>query len=76
MSKQLVRVCLLYNFNVDLSAAASSHQIFLAFGDDAASERTASHWFQKFGLEELSLCGESRSGQTQVLDYKALKVAM
>ncbi|GFT15650.1 histone-lysine N-methyltransferase SETMAR [Trichonephila clavipes] len=48
VSKELVRGCLLYNFKVGLSAAASSRQRCQAFGDSAVNERTARHWFQKF----------------------------
>ncbi|PRD23522.1 UNVERIFIED_CONTAM: Histone-lysine N-methyltransferase SETMAR [Trichonephila clavipes] len=65
VSKELVRGCLLYDFKVDLSAAASSHQIYQAFGDIAVSERTARHWFQKFRTGDLSLCDKARTGQPQ-----------
>ena len=40
MSKDLIRSCLLYDFKVGLSAAASSLHICQAFGDGAVNECT------------------------------------
>ncbi|GFS38703.1 histone-lysine N-methyltransferase SETMAR [Trichonephila inaurata madagascariensis] len=56
VSKELVQGCLLYDFKVGLSVAASSRRICQAFGDSAVNERTARHWFQKFRSGDLSLC--------------------
>ncbi|GFY52742.1 histone-lysine N-methyltransferase SETMAR [Trichonephila inaurata madagascariensis] len=72
VSKALVRGCLLYDFKVGLSAAASSCRICQAFGDSAVNERTAKHWFQKFNSEDLSLCDKARTGRPQALDDEAL----
>ncbi|GFY46288.1 histone-lysine N-methyltransferase SETMAR [Trichonephila inaurata madagascariensis] len=68
--------CLLYDFKVGLSAAASKRQICQAFGDSAANERTARHWFQKFRAGDLSLCDKARTGQPQALDDEALQAAI
>lgn len=76
VSKELVRCCLLYDFKVGLSAAASSRRICQAFGDSAVNERTARHWFQKFRSGDLSLCDEPRSGRPQALDNEALQAAI
>ncbi|GFY42047.1 histone-lysine N-methyltransferase SETMAR [Trichonephila inaurata madagascariensis] len=54
VSKELFRGCLLYDFKMGLSAAASSSRICQVFGDSAANERTARHWFQKFRSGDLS----------------------
>ncbi|GFY52370.1 histone-lysine N-methyltransferase SETMAR [Trichonephila inaurata madagascariensis] len=71
--KVLVRGCLLYDFKMGLSAAASSHRICQAFGDSAVNERTARHWFQKFRSGDLSLCDKARTGRPQALDDEALQ---
>jgi len=76
VSKQLVRVCLLYDFKVGLSAAASSHRICQAFGESAVNERSLRHWFLKFRSGEVSLADEPRSGGPHVLDDEALKAAI
>ena len=75
-SKDLVRSCLLYDFKVGLSAAASSRRICQPFGDSAVNERTARRWFQKFKLGDLSLRDEPRSGRSQVLNDRTLKAAI
>lgn len=61
---------------VDLSVLTWSCWICQAFGDNAVSECTARHWFQKFRSGDLFLCDESCSSQSQVLDDEALKAAM
>jgi len=76
VSKQLVRVCLLYDFNVGLSAAASSRHICQAFDENAVNERTTRHWFQKYRSGVVSLADEPRSGRPHELDDEALKAAI
>lgn len=49
LSTQLVQDCLLYDFRIGVSVAASSHRIHQEdFGDNALRERAARHWFPKF----------------------------
>ncbi|GFT16047.1 histone-lysine N-methyltransferase SETMAR [Trichonephila clavipes] len=68
VSKEPVRVYLLCDFKVGLSAAASSRRICqVAFGDSAVNERTARHLFQKFRLGDLSLCDKAQTGRPQAL---------
>ncbi|GFY38874.1 histone-lysine N-methyltransferase SETMAR [Trichonephila inaurata madagascariensis] len=74
--KELDRGCLLYDFKVGLSAAASSRRICQAFGDSAVNERTARHWFQKFRMGDLSLCDKARSIRPQALDDEVLQAAI
>ncbi|GFY79041.1 mariner Mos1 transposase [Trichonephila inaurata madagascariensis] len=74
--KELVRGCLLYDFKVVLSVAASSHRVCQAFGDSAVNERTGRYWFQKFGSGDLSLCDKARTGRPQALDDEALQAAI
>ncbi|GFS60985.1 histone-lysine N-methyltransferase SETMAR [Trichonephila inaurata madagascariensis] len=76
VSKELVRGCLLYDFKVDLSAAASSRRICQAFGDSAVNKRTERHWFRKFRSRGLSLCDKARTGRPQALDDEALQAAI
>ncbi|GFY75909.1 histone-lysine N-methyltransferase SETMAR [Trichonephila inaurata madagascariensis] len=76
VSKELVRGCLLYDFKVGLSAAASSHRICQAFGVSAVNELTARHWFQKFWSGDLSLCDKARTGRPQALDDEALNAGI
>ncbi|GFS61769.1 histone-lysine N-methyltransferase SETMAR [Trichonephila inaurata madagascariensis] len=76
VSKELVRGCLLYDFKVSLSAAASSRRICQALGDSAVNECTARHWFQKFRSGDLSLCDRARTGRPQALDDEPLQVAI
>ncbi|GFW42196.1 histone-lysine N-methyltransferase SETMAR [Trichonephila clavipes] len=76
VSKELVWGCLLYDFKVGLSAAASSRRICQAFGDSAVNERTARHWFQKFRSGDLYLCDKARAGRPQALDDEALQAAI
>ena len=75
-SKDLVQCCLLHDFKVSLSAAASSRRICQVFGDSAVNEQTARRWFQKFKLGDLSLHDEPRSGRPQVLNGRALKATI
>ncbi|GFT86901.1 histone-lysine N-methyltransferase SETMAR [Trichonephila clavipes] len=65
---ELVRGCLLYDFKLGLSAAASSHRICQAFGDSAVNERMARHWFRKFRSGDMSLCDKARRGRPQALN--------
>ncbi|GFY76189.1 histone-lysine N-methyltransferase SETMAR [Trichonephila inaurata madagascariensis] len=76
VSKKFVRGCLLYDFKVGLSAAASSRRICQAFGDSAVNERMARHWFQKFRSGDLSLCDKARTGRLQALDDEAVQAAI
>ncbi|GFU05194.1 histone-lysine N-methyltransferase SETMAR [Trichonephila clavipes] len=72
VSKELVRGCLLYDFKVGLSTAASSRRICQEFGDSTVNKRTARHWFQNFRSEDLSLCDKARTRRPQALDDEAL----
>ena len=76
MSKELFRCCLLYDFKVGLSAAASSRRICQAFGNSAVNERTARHWFQKFRSGDFSVYDEScvLSTSRQVVHYELLQI--
>ncbi|GFW59782.1 histone-lysine N-methyltransferase SETMAR [Trichonephila clavipes] len=76
VSKEPIRVCLLYDFKVDLPAAASSRRICQTFGDSAVNEGTAKHLFQKFRSGDLSLCNKARTGRPQALDDEALQAAI
>ncbi|GFV57110.1 histone-lysine N-methyltransferase SETMAR [Trichonephila clavipes] len=76
VSKELVRGCLLYDFKVGLSTAASSRRICQVFGDSAVNERMARNWLQKFRSGDLSLCDKARTGPPQALDDEALQVAI
>lgn len=76
VSKELIRGCLLYDFKVGLTAAASSRRICQAFGVNAVNERTARHWFQKFRSGDVSLSDDPRSGRPHVLDDEARKTTV
>ncbi|GFT36340.1 histone-lysine N-methyltransferase SETMAR [Trichonephila clavipes] len=74
--KKLVRCCLIYDFKVGLSTAASSRRICQAFWDSAVNERMARHWFQKFRSGDVSLCDKTETRQSQALDNEALQAAI
>ncbi|GFT06210.1 histone-lysine N-methyltransferase SETMAR [Nephila pilipes] len=76
VSKDLIWCCLLYDFKVGFSAAASNCRICQVFGDSAENECTAKHWFQKLRFGDLSLCDEPRCRQPHDLDDKALQAAI
>ncbi|GFY38869.1 hypothetical protein TNIN_474201 [Trichonephila inaurata madagascariensis] len=46
------------------------------FGDSAANECMARHWFQKFRLGDLSLCDKARTGRPHALDDEALQAVV
>ncbi|XP_035232950.1 histone-lysine N-methyltransferase SETMAR-like [Stegodyphus dumicola] len=76
VSKVLVQSCLLYDFNVGLSAAESSRQVCQAFGDDGVNKQTTRQWFQKFRSGDMSFSDAPRSGWPQALNDEALKAAI
>ncbi|GFY52605.1 histone-lysine N-methyltransferase SETMAR [Trichonephila inaurata madagascariensis] len=76
VSKELVWDCLLYDFKMGLSVAASSSPICQAFGDSTTNERMERNWFQKFRSGDLSICDKARTGRPQVLDDEALRAAI
>ncbi|GFU80376.1 histone-lysine N-methyltransferase SETMAR [Trichonephila clavipes] len=77
VSNALIRGCLLYDFKVGLSAAASSHRICQAFGDSAVNERAARHWFQISRSGDLTLCDKARTGRPQAFfNDEALQTAI
>ncbi|GFX93296.1 histone-lysine N-methyltransferase SETMAR [Trichonephila clavipes] len=76
ISKEPVQGCLLYDFKVGLSAAASNRRLCQAFGDSAVNIHTARHWFKKFRSGDLFLCDKARTGRPQALDDEALQAAI
>ncbi|PRD29974.1 UNVERIFIED_CONTAM: Histone-lysine N-methyltransferase SETMAR [Trichonephila clavipes] len=63
-------------FTISKCAYQPLHQVAEAFGDSAANERKARHWFQKFRSGHLSLCDQARTGRPQAFDDEALQAAI
>ena len=74
VSKQLIQGCLLYDFKMGLSVAASSRWICQAFGDNVVSARNARHWFQKFKSGDpfvINPCYDTETNKVATLVYRA-----
>ena len=48
ITKEMIRMCLLYDFKSRVNAAESSRRICAAFGTDTVSKSTAQTWFKRF----------------------------
>ena len=73
VSKNSLRVCLLYEFKLGSSATEAARKVGKAFGQGVISERVAQYWYAKF--REGCDCTEDqpRSGRPTVIDDAVLK---
>jgi [histone H3]-lysine36 N-dimethyltransferase SETMAR len=67
-----IRHCLLYEFQLEHSAAAAQRSICAALGEHAVSERTCQYWWTRFRGGNFSLEDEHRAGRPLELDLGAL----
>lgn len=72
VSKKLVRGCLLYDFNVGLSAAVLCHRIHQVFEDNSLCQRTPKNFRSRY----LSHCDEVSSSSLQEMNDVTLKAAI
>jgi [histone H3]-lysine36 N-dimethyltransferase SETMAR len=71
--KLKIRDRLLCMFNLGLSAAEACRKVNESLGQDAVSERTCQHWFQKFREEGDNIEDKPRSGRPPTLDPDVLR---
>lgn len=76
VSKLIIRSCLLYDFNRDLSAGESQRSINDAFGAGTVSKATAKDWFARFRGGDFDLDDRPRSGRPSVVDDSLLRAAI
>ncbi len=61
-SKEHIRHCLLYEYQLGHSATEATRNICQAVGQDSTTLRTALNWFDRFRNQDYSLQDMARSG--------------
>lgn len=73
LSREQLRLLLLYDFKSEVSAAESHRRINTAFGKDTVGQRTCYDWRSKFQSGDLSIQDKPRTGRPSNLDDHALQ---
>ena len=67
-----IRHCLLYEFQLNHTAAEAHRNINAVFGEEALRERQCRNWFEKFRSGDISLEDEPGRGRDVEVNLKAL----
>ncbi|CAG0885047.1 unnamed protein product [Darwinula stevensoni] len=76
LTKEQVRLLLLYDFRMEKKAANSIADINTAFGPDTVSKSTAYDWYSRFQKGNESLEDQPRTGRPSEFDNSALQEAL
>ncbi|CAG0889983.1 unnamed protein product [Darwinula stevensoni] len=76
LTKEQVRLLLLYDFRIEKKAANSIADINTAFGPDTVSKSTAYDWYSRFQKGNESLEDQPRTGRPSEFDNSALQEAL
>ncbi|CAG0895291.1 unnamed protein product, partial [Darwinula stevensoni] len=76
LTKEQVRLLLLYDFRIEKKAANSIADVNTAFGPDTASKSTAYDWYSRFQKGNESLEDQPRTGRPSEFDNSALQEAL
>lgn len=73
LSREQLRMFLLYDFKSGINASQSYLRINKAFGDDTIGRRTAYDWFKKFQSGHMDSQDNARSGRPSIIDNNLLR---
>jgi histone-lysine N-methyltransferase SETMAR len=68
-----IRHCMLYEFDLDSTAAEATRNIHAAYGEEAVDSSTCRRWFTKFRSGDTILTDKPRSGRPVEFDEEALQ---
>jgi [histone H3]-lysine36 N-dimethyltransferase SETMAR len=72
-SKEHIRHCLLYEFQLGHTASEAQRNICHAIGPDVVSKATVCRWFERFRNKDYSLNDEPKSGRPTEINLNELK---
>lgn len=75
-SKEHIRHCLLYEYQLGHTASEAERNICRAIGPGAVSNATAWRWFDRFRNKDFSLQDEPKSGRPMEIDLSQLRQAI
>jgi histone-lysine N-methyltransferase SETMAR len=75
-SKEHIRHCLLYEYQLRHSAIEATRNICQAIGSDVISTATAYRWYERFANGDYSLEDEPKSGRSHVINLDDLEKAL
>ena len=75
ITKEMIRMCLLYNFKFRVDAAESSRQIFVTFCTGTVSKSTAQAWFKNFRNDDNNIEDQPHSGRPSQMKEGTIETA-